>query len=211
MSSFSGPAIFIDFEGNKDQFPTLLGVLVHEESGESFHQYILDDLFHSLSPSSRHPQLINQSLEVVLRNLSDRYEKSVPIYSWSTHEQQVIDEYLSETQLNTEWVNRITDAKVSAKKWARAHCPDHSFIKKERRGKHTLDQYLALTGYQVPIIHGSGQTGNRISGVRQMLEAGRTPDNFPPRIKRKWTNMLAHNRHDCYGLMHLMNVVNATL
>ena len=207
MPSLAGPSIFIDFEGNKDQFPVLLGVLVHEESGESFNQFILDDLFHPMSPSSRHPQLLNQSLEVVLRKLTDRYERSTPIYSWSTHEQQVIDEYLAGTPLGIEWVDRITDAKISAKKWARQTYPNHNFVRKEMRGKHTLDQYLELINYSVPKIHGAGLTGKRISNVRVMLEKGRTPDDFPRSVKTYWTNMLAHNRHDCFGLKALMDHV----
>ena len=202
-------SIFIDFEGNKDKFPVILGVLVHEESGETFHQYILDELFHPLSPSSRHPQLVNQSLEVVLRNLADKYERTTPIYSWSTHEQQVIDEYLAGTPLGSEWIDRITDAKISAKKWARQTYPNHNFVRKELRGKHTLDQYLELINYSVPKIHGTGLTGKRISHVRAMLEKGRTPENFPRGVKTNWTNMLAHNRHDCFGLKALMDHVNS--
>jgi hypothetical protein len=209
VATESDLSIFIDFEGNKDQFPILMGVLIQHLADQTFHQYILDETFYSLAPSAKHPQLINSTLDAVLHRLSDDFHKSVPIYSWSTHEQQVIDEYLDGNHLSTVWLNRVTDAKISAKKWARAIHPDHSFIKKEWRGKHTLDQYLNLIDYKVPTIHGPGLTGQRISRVRKMLDSGRSPEDFPRSIKTYWTNLLAHNKHDCYGLMALMDHVNS--
>ena len=209
MSTFAGPSIFIDFEGNKDQFPILLGVLIQDRAVQSFQQYILDQTFYPLAPSAKHPQLVNSTLVAVLRQISDEFNKSVPIYSWSTHEQQVIDEHLDGNHLSTAWQDRVTDAKISAKKWARDVYPNHSFIKKEWRGKHTLDQYLDLIGYQVPTVQGAGHTGGRISKVREMIEAGRAPDDFPPGIKRHWSNLLTHNRHDCFGLKALMDQVNS--
>jgi hypothetical protein len=202
-------SIFIDFEGNKDQFPILLGVLINQLSVHTFQQYILDKTFYSLAPSTKHPQLVNSTLDAVLHQISNDFSKSVPIYSWSTHEQQVINKYLDGNHHSAAWVNRVTDAKISAKKWARVIHPDHSFIKKEWRGKHTLDQYLNLIDYKVPTIHGPGLTGPRISKIRKVLDSGRLPEDFPRSIKTYWTNLLAHNKHDCYGLMALMAHVNS--
>ena len=64
--------IYIDFEGNKDNPPTLLGVLERTKDGEIFRQIILEDVFEILAPSERHPQLRVDSLANVLSHVDNQ-------------------------------------------------------------------------------------------------------------------------------------------
>ena len=92
--------IFIDFEGNKDKPPTLLGVLERGIGGETFHQYLLEDAFAVLAPSQKYLQLRVDSLSNILENIDFRHGKNIPIYAWSSHEQTTIDELLSNTDVS---------------------------------------------------------------------------------------------------------------
>jgi hypothetical protein len=201
--------IFIDFEGNKDKPPTFLGVLERANGSEVFHQYILEGIFSSLAPSERHPQLRVESLTNVLEDIDSRFGENVTIYAWSSREQTAIDEMLSTTALSSQWANRIVDAKKLAKRWARVTFPDHEFKKMEFRGRHTLDQYLDLIDYSVPTVHGAGKTGTRLTSLRETLMKGQPFESWPPHKKKYWTNLLAHNKHDCYGMMSIIDRISA--
>jgi hypothetical protein len=201
--------IFIDFEGNKGKTPTLLGVLERTTNFEIFHQYILEDIFAVLSPSEKHPRLLVNSLDNILKDLDTRHGANAIVYAWSTHEQTVIDELLSDADLSSQWTDRIIDAKKLAQRWAKVTFPNHQFKKTERRGRHTLDQYLDLIKYKVPAVHGAGKTGKRLRSLRETLIKGQPFESWPTSKKKYWTNLLAHNKHDCYGMMAIIDRISA--
>jgi hypothetical protein len=205
----SNSQIFIDFEGNKDSPPTFLGVLERNNRGECFYQYIIEHCFAPLAPSIQHPQLRRDSLSDVLTSLGNRYSPNIPIYAWSSHEQVLIKTLVADSHLESDWSNRVTDAKQLAKRWARVKYPEHEFKKKDFRGRHTLDQYLELIDYKVPQVHGAGKTGSRLTKIREVISTGRTFDDWPPSVKSHWTKLLAHNMHDCYGMMAIVDRINA--
>lgn len=205
MAEQTTAEIFIDFEGNKDKPPTFLGVLERSTGAETFHQYILEELFAGLAPSDKHPQLRVASLVNILGDIDRRHGKNTRVYAWSSREQTAIDELLSDTELSARWANRIIDAKQLAKRWARTTFPDHQFKKTEFRGRHTLDQYLDLISYTVPSVHGAGKTGDRLRSIRETLIKGQPFESWPPSKKKYWTNLLAHNKHDCYGMMAIID------
>jgi hypothetical protein len=201
--------IFMDFEGNKDKPPTFLGVLERSVNGETFNQYILEDAFAVLAPSEKHPQLLVDSLSNILKDLDTRHGMNAIVYAWSSHEQTVIDELLSDADLSSQWTDRIIDAKKLAKRWAKVTFPSHQFEKTERRGRHTLDQYLELIKYKVPTVHGAGKTGKRLRSLRETLIKGQPFESWPTSKKKYWTNLLAHNKHDCYGMMAIIDRISA--
>jgi hypothetical protein len=201
--------IFMDFEGNKDKPPTFLGALERSVNGETFNQYILEDAFAVLAPSEKRPQLLVDSLSNILKDLDTRHGMNAIVYAWSSHEQTVIDELLSDADLSSQWTDRIIDAKKLAKRWAKVTFPSHQFEKTERRGRHTLDQYLELIKYKVPTVHGAGKTGKRLRSLRETLIKGQPFESWPTSKKKYWTNLLAHNKHDCYGMMAIIDRISA--
>lgn len=199
----------MDFEGNKDKPPTFLGVLERSVNGETFNQYILEDAFAVLAPSEKRPQLLVDSLSNILKDLDTRHGMNAIVYAWSSHEQTVIDELLSDADLSSQWTDRIIDAKKLAKRWAKVTFPSHQFKKTERRGRHTLDQYLELIKYKVPTVHGAGKTGKRLRSLRETLIKGQPFETWPRSKKTYWTNLLEHNKHDCYGMMAIIDRISA--
>jgi hypothetical protein len=206
----SSTQIYIDFEGNKDSPPTFIGVLECTDNTESFYQYILEDGFKILAPSTQHQQLKAGTIDSILTSIHSRHSAETPIYAWSSHEQDVIDILLSGTSLSTSWNNRIIDAKKIAKRWARTKFPEHQFEKTDFRGRHTLDQYLELIGYKVPTVHGAGKTGSRLTKIREMISTERSFDDWPPSVKSHWTKLLAHNMHDCYGTKAIVDAISGS-
>ena len=209
MDERQAAEIFIDFEGNKDKSPTFLGVLERTSDDEIFRQYILEDVFAVLAPSDQHQQLRIASLEEILEGIDVRHGQGAVVYAWSSREQTAIDELLEGVALSAQWTNRITDAKKLAKRWARVAFPNHEFKKTEFRGRHTLDQYLELIDYKVPTVQGAGKTGSRLRSLRETLNNGQPFETWPPSKKKYWTNLLAHNKHDCYGMMSIIDKIDA--
>jgi hypothetical protein len=203
--------IFIDFEGNKDKAPTFLGVLERTGSHMRFYQYILEDTFKVLTHSSQHLQLSNTTLIQVLKDLDARFDSNTPIYAWSSHEQNLIAESIVNNELAHLWNHRIIDAKKLAKRWAKVVYPEHKFETKAFRGRHTLDQYLELINYKVPTVHGAGKTGARLTVIREMISTGRMFEDWPPSVKSHWTKLLAHNKHDCFGMMAIVDAMNSPI
>ena len=201
--------IFIDFEGNEKLPPTFLGVLERTNNQDVFRQFVFEDAFSILAPSAQHSQLRVATLDDVLREIDAQHGLDVPIYAWSNHEQEVISSLLGDSPLGLIWANRIVDAKKLAKVWARTKHPEHKFEKKDFRGRHTLDQYLELIEYKVPTVHGAGKTGSRLTKIRAMIIDGRQFDDWPKSIKGHWTKLLAHNMHDFYGMMAIVDRINA--
>lgn len=198
--------VFIDFEGNRDEYPVILGVL-EEASGRSvFTQWVLDPLFQPLAEFNE--RLRVESLSDVLADIDGKYVASTPVYAWSTHEQQVIAGAELPTDLRAAWSSRVIDAKVVTKRWARITHPEFTPARISGRDRHTLDQYLELAGYAVPRMHGSGNTGSRLRSLRTPFEKGRSFSNLTPVQKAKWTNLLEHNRHDCFGMAHLVHLAS---
>jgi hypothetical protein len=198
--------IYIDFEGSANRSPTLLGVLVSTSRGETFTQYVLEEEFHRLVPNVRHPQLLNSSLSEILQMI-DREHPTTPVYAWSTHEQTLINEMTSGNPIQDNWSTRVIDAKKIARTWVRKQFPDHEFKKTDFRGAHTLDQYLLLTGYKVPPIHGPGLTGGRIADLRKALLKDQPVQEWSRGKKTAWTNLLRHNEHDCRGMKHVIDTI----
>jgi hypothetical protein len=202
--TINGVRIFIDFEGNRDEHPVILGVLEHSSGQPVFTQWILDPLFQPLAEHNE--RLRAGSLTDVLTRIDREHGVSSSVYAWSTHEQQVITGAELPADLLASWSDRVIDAKVVAKRWARIAHPEFKPARIAGRGRHTLDQYLDLANYAVPRMHGAGNTGSRLRSLRTALEKGKTFSQLTSVQKAKWTNLLEHNRHDCFGMARLVEL-----
>ena len=96
-----------------------------------------------------------------------------------------------------------------AKAWKSRHHRHIQFTRgpRGRSGRNTLGRYLGLIGYRVPRIDGPGNTAGRIRFVRAALAKRGSFDALTAVQKNKWTNLLAHNWHDCVGLRALVEHV----
>lgn len=194
----SRTAVYIDFEGRKDQHPVLLGVLICGESSKHFMQHIIDERFDSLAP--HRTSTCSSSLVGALETIP----ADLPVYAWSKHESAVLTSLAGGSALILQMASRIRDAIEVAKPWARTQAPEWSPVSTRFRGRHTLDQYMKRVGYQVPAIHGPMNTGKRLAETAVLLDRGKPYEAWTATQKSKWTNVLEHNRHDCYGMQAVL-------
>lgn len=181
-------ALYIDFEGEKDKLPILLGVLRRAGKGSKpfVHQDVVDEAFASLGVSAI--------------SLRDGVEKAVlraehgdrRILSWSQHDLEVVRTLRDDDpELVARFEARYANALSVAKRW-RNRC--YGGVK-PANGR--LADYLALIGYPVPDEAASGQVGETIRVLRRPLEQGLP---LTARQRSRWERLVEHNRYDCAGM-----------
>jgi hypothetical protein len=181
-------ALYIDFEGEKDKSPILLGVLRRPGIGSTpfVHQDVVDATFASLGVSEI--SLRDAVGKAVLR--AERGDRR--IVSWSQHDLGVVRTLRDDDpELVARFEGRYANALSVAKRW-RNRC--YGGVKPARG--HLAD-YLALIGYPVPEEAAPGNVGETIRVLRHRLERG-----LPLTLaqQERWGRLVEHNRHDCAGM-----------
>lgn len=181
-------ALYVDFEGEKDEPPVLLGVLRHSGRGSRpfVHQVVVDETFASLAASAM--SLREAVATVVVR--AERGDRR--IVSWTEHDLEVVRTLGGDDPaLVARFEARYVNARAVAERWRnRLHGGDGP-----QPGR--LVDYLALIGYPVPEEAVGGHVGDTIRSIRPRLERGLSPTLAQ---RDRWDHLLEHNRHDCAGM-----------
>lgn len=181
-------ALYIDFEGEKDKPPVLLGVLRRGGKGpEPFVlQIVLDPEFASAGPDAK---TLREAVEVVVQRAEHADRR---IVSWSEHDLEVVRTLRdSAPYLVARFERRYANALGVGKRWANKLHPE------DKPAIGELGAYMALIDYKVPPGGGPGHVGVTIRAIRPALRSGRP---LTPRQKMRWDRLLKHNRHDCAGM-----------
>lgn len=191
-------ALYIDFEGNKDRPPVLLGV--HRVGrGEHPHvqQDVTDPLFDGLVP--RYLPLLDAVRNVVVRAES----KDRVIVAWTQHELDVVRRDCAEdADLVGRFEARYVNAYAVAKRWRnKLHDGD-------KPDEGTLYTWLALIGWPVREQAEAGRVGMTLRSLRTTLEAGRQLSGSQ---LAAWDRLVAHNHLDCVGMRRLCLIAAAEL
>ena len=209
--------IYIDFEGRMKDPPSMLGILTVNNGEFEFDQPVFEE---ALWPAARHTpkkttgyaareaQLAATVTELRQRATSEGRR----MFAFSEHELNEITKALIDAEEIEWWKTNLINVRPYAVKWAKRVHPNFEFKKSANPmgGKYTLDQFLRLAGYEVPKMHGPSNSAQRIKYVRdQLIKKHGNWDAVTPGAKRKWTNGMLHNWHDCYGTYHLMRQVTA--
>jgi hypothetical protein len=185
-------ALYIDFEGNKDQPPILLGC-TRKFKGDPAHvvtHVVTDPAFASLAAADG---LKVASLGDAVEGIIQRAEpKDRRIVAWSQHELDVVREHCP--QHLDRFAARYVNARSVAEYWRNA-C--HDRVKPDIN---KLAWYLDVVGWVVPEHAGPDRTGETIRIVREALERGRSATELTDNQRRRWRDLLDHNRHDCMGM-----------
>ena len=174
-------ALYVDFEGPKDGPPVLIGIL-----RKRVQQYVVDAMFAPAGPDY-------VELLAAVRGLVARAEKKDRrIVSWSEHDLRIVKalEALDHDLVKAfeaRWVNGLR----LAERWASRS----GGVKRPRYS--SLENYLDLIGFSVPITAEPGHVGDTIRQMYPTLEGGRR---ITKNQSGHWANLLEHNRFDCVGL-----------
>jgi len=196
-------ALCIDFEGQKDKPPVLLGCATRtgRASSPPAWQYITDPTF---EPLARVGEMELLTLSAAVERILHRAEKKDrQIIAWSEHELNVVKAYCPEHLERFE--SRYVNARTYAVYW-RNKC--HGTDKPETA---TLANYLALIGHAVPIGAGPGDVGETIGLARKSLEKGFGVNGLTDNQRRRWELLREHNRHDCVGMRKVCTVAAAEI
>tara|TARA_Y100000814_G_C12284364_1_gene386190 strand:- start:145 stop:789 length:645 start_codon:yes stop_codon:yes gene_type:complete len=195
-------AIYFDFESNPNRTPSLLGVLYKDiETGEDiFNQYILEP---ELNPTKdQFPITYISNVDRIIRKLRRlALKENRKFIAWSNHELEVINDYSSQNWNEEFSGNYYINAIEMGKEWFRKNDPSNL----PTWGNNTLSYYMKYFNYHVPSKFGVGITSNAIDEMREELKRTRGHiNNVPYGTIIKWERMLQHNRHDCYGMRHVV-------
>jgi len=204
-------AVFIDFEGTRDDEPSLLGVYI--AGRDKFYQTVMEPALYktALYKSPKITWQVNaatpaEALDKLRRLIESR--KRMRVFSWSKLEQRMINKLLKDSpELREFWKDRVEDAIPYAKAWKRLAHPDVKLSRKKGRGPNTLENFEKLIGFKRHTIHGWGLTGKRVRGVRAALAKRGSMKKLTRTQKGYWTNLLIHNRDDCRGMTAVMAAV----
>jgi hypothetical protein len=187
----AGRALYIDFEGQTDRAPVLLGTLRRRGRADepSVFQLVVDPEFEAAGPALRG---LREAVEVLVVRAEARDRR---IVSWSEHDLEVVRRLRDEDpDLVARFERRYVNALAVARRWVNRLHPE------DKPAGGELVGYLAMIDYEVPPGAGPGNVGDTIRALRPALAAGRP---LTPRQKARWTHLLRHNQHDCAGMREI--------
>jgi|ETNmetMinimDraft_8_1059916.scaffolds.fasta_scaffold09633_5 hypothetical protein len=203
-------AIYIDFEGFKDQPPALLGTLwaygrrptdkrlrcVHDIHHTSLQQITgaVELKTGFLESYEQRAYSIEQSINGTAR-LAEAQNRL--IVSWSTHELVQIAEGELSPELFEFFRGRYRDGKATAKAWFKQAGLSTA------TGSNKLVRYLKEAGYPLPDYYGLGQTTQRLRSVIAGVQKRGSYSKLVASQQEKWYHLLFHNLVDCHGLRHV--------
>ena len=208
-------AIYIDFEGTATDPASFLGVLIVNDRGEvKFDQPVFEeDLWpvvrrHKPKKTAGYAPREADFFETFVALRERAESESRKVFAYSEHEVNEISERILLKREVQWWQENLLNALPYAKAWKKDHHGEVEFKKDKNKpmsGKHTLDQFFKLIGYEVPPPLGAGNSAQRIRYVREMLNRhGGNYGMLSSTAKGKWTRACLHNWHDCEGMRELV-------
>lgn len=202
-------ALCIDFEGTAKDSASFLGVFCEGVWEVS----ILEAVLHPAVVEHPRGRLVAREPIDCYRALQRRaISENRRVVAWSTREVDEITSCPGLTGPELEWWrSHLVNALPPAKSWAKRTGIEIPVIPSTRGGhenKWSLSGFRRATGYpKIPALFEPGKTASRIRTVRGQLIKRGSYASLTGVAKRKWTNVLTHNYHDCAGLAHVIRVV----
>lgn len=178
-------AIFIDYEGNIDRAPSLLGWRV---DGKSFASIVEED-FATCADRYRAKGITYTPHKRLAKQLLDQAcEEERVFVSWSEHDLRLISKVLSE-QDQPALLSRYRNAITVARSW-------HYRTLGERAPEGTLHYFNRLLGFPIPQKYGTGKVGQGLRLIRNQLQEGRQYPELTPKARASWIAVVKHNELD---------------
>ena len=191
-------AIYLDYEGNKDKSPTLLGWAV---SGK-YKAAIVEPLFATCADRYRAKGIYAEDhANLVLRLITQAEDEKRLIVSWSEH-----DFNQMAMVLKPDDIHRLLLVYRNAIRTAR---PWHQMKYGKLPGSATLDYFESLTEYVVPEKFGLGLVGEALRLIRNQLKEGRDYSGLSDKARVAWVKIVKHNRHDLIGMAHVLKFITS--
>jgi hypothetical protein len=197
-------AVWIDFEGNKNRPPTLLGIL---EEPTEYRVAILEPAFKDAeSYRVRFGAVAFEDLTVVAETLVEHCEeKESFVLSWSRREILAFEGANLPPRTLSALQKVYRNGLPTAKLWLRrVFGEDLPAPSDPWEAKYQLIKFMEIMAFEVPRSFGPGHTGRRLSEIRSMLDRRADFDSLTPTKKGFWTKTVGHNWYDCHGLRYVV-------
>jgi hypothetical protein len=186
-------AIYVDFEGRKNEEPAVLGTL-WMPSSRSLEPTALQYVLEGGLARAKLPGVTPTPLQGELKSLLRRCRKQDRVLvGWSLHEVNKVREFVPELAEAFDALYR--DAKSSAKAWRSTLHPDLLPPHEAVQPKHRLTVYAAWT--QCLRDSGEKQIGETIGRLRNAVSAGRSYEELSANLQARWQALLVQNMDDC--------------
>jgi hypothetical protein len=189
-------AIYIDYEGNIDKPPTLLGWYVDG----NYHASIIEPLFETCANRYRTKGIaVTDHATLALQLLEQAEDEKRLIVSWSQHDYLHMCKVLTaidQGRLQLVYRNAIK----TAKPWYR-----NKFGSLTEKAK--LQFFEDLLGFYVPERFGLGLVGESLRLIREQIEKGRTYSDLTKAAKTGWISVVRHNKFDLQGMAFVLNAI----
>ena len=195
-SSEAKSAIYLDYEGNKDKEPTLLGWFVLGK----YKAAIIEPLFATCADRYRAKGIYPEDhATLVLSLITQAEDENRRIVSWSEHDFNQMAMVLKPDDIQR-LLLVYRNAIRTAKPW-------HQMKYGKLPGPATLGYFESLTGYVVPERFGVGLVGNALRLIRSQLKEGRDYSELSDKARGDWVKIVKHNRHDLIGMAHVLKFI----
>nr|WP_213394567.1 hypothetical protein [Yoonia sp.] len=189
-------AILLDYEGNKDKPPTLLGWLLDGV----YQAWVIEPVFSDCASRYRAKGTVALEHHKAVRELLSRaVTEDRLLISWSLHDlrmmQSVVDE---DAQSLLSHIHR--NALDTVRPWYRNSVG-------QRQGPATLQFFAELVGYHVPVRYGPGVTGQSLRLLREQLAGGRGYAELTDKAREGWQTVVKHNQQDLLAMKAVLDYV----
>ncbi len=198
-------ALYVDFEGRKEEAPALVGVLF----GRTFEVIVTDELLAPLVTISRDQARMDPgltvwrtSLERALDHIQQRAESGGVrrVVAFSEHELLAIHEHVGAKPAEV-LASRFLNARAYFASWWNTAHPGAAIAHK------SLGACATTVGYEWP-DEGLASPADALRRLRDQLETASSRKTPPSERTRKlWAQLIEYNRQDCLAMQFLVRHV----
>ncbi|MGV1045515.1 hypothetical protein [Limnohabitans sp.] len=189
-------AIFVDYEGNIDRHPTLLGWRIDGKT----HGAIVEETFSTCSNRYRAKEVAFQPHHQLAKNLlAQACDEDRVIVSWSEHDLKLLKAVIPQKE-HSYLHGRYRNAIPTAKSWYRQSM-------QERSPQGDLAFFCQLLGFPIPLRFGTGKVGQGLRLLRGQLQEGRLYSELTPKARASWVVVVKHNDLDLRAMEYVLKVI----
>lgn len=187
-------AIIIDFEGNMDRAPSLLGW----RSQGITSQILLERVLAPVVPAESIETL---DLDVALSRIRSASGDGL-ILGYSEHDLNIITTYCSDAEL-IDWIKaHYVNAKTIIDRWINRRVHANEI---DRPEAFDLKTSMGFVGMKYAVAAGPDTVGTTLRRLREYASSGRSHSDLPPGIRRRWHRVLSHNATDLAATQALVH------
>jgi hypothetical protein len=193
-------AIFVDYEGSKNNAPTLLGYMIDDEVSAA----IVERCFYDCRERYKAKHAVSADHLTIVKELIHRAKnENRVIISWSEHDYNQMITILGQNPHEVLLLKKqFRNAIFSARQWVKKRYPKVTIKRND------LASMMKITGHRVPDKYGPNLVGDALRLLREQLSKGRKYADLTSAAVNGWRAVVKHNVHDLKGMQHVLETLS---